>query len=326
MLLNDSLPSDVKESMRAFEVEYGANLDSKVTGLEEGLELVRQGTGKHIRPIILMLTAASLGRLDERVVDGAIFLELLHVATLVHDDVVDESMKRRGRPSVNAFLDNHRAVLVGDYILSLAITKAVDAGDLRILRVLAEIGQGLAEGEFRQMSAARNGFPTEEEYFDIIRAKTASLMAACCKIGAILAGIKDIDVVRSLGAAGEALGMAFQIKDDIFDYTGNDAQIGKPVGNDLREHKVTLPLLYALKSDSEESLEMKRILNKESLESAEIDRLIDFARNEGGVDSASAKLDSFVHRAKELFRQYLPPNEYRDALLRVCDFVESRRS
>lgn len=324
MDLIQALPPSIQEALAAFDHEYSLALDSQVSGIAQGTSLVRQNNGKRIRPLLVLLVAAALGREGIEVVNGAVFVELLHVATLVHDDVVDESHMRRGNPSLNARLGNQKAVLIGDYILSVSISKAVETKDLRVMHALAGLGKELAEGEFRQMDASQKPYPTLDEYFAIIRSKTASLLSTCCAVGAILSQKADDETIEGLRVAGEYLGIAFQIKDDILDYTASKRVVGKPVGSDLREHKVTAPLLYALGKDTLESREMSALLSQEHLCDADIYRLIAYASEQGGVAAAETVAQEYVDGAKERILRYLPSNDYRDALLMLCDYAVNR--
>ncbi|MDO4771449.1 polyprenyl synthetase family protein [Porphyromonas sp.] len=323
-----SLPDSVHHSMESFEKEYYSSLSSSSEDMSRAVEILSSSAGKRMRPLLLILTAGCFGEIDKSVINGAVFVELLHVATLIHDDVIDESGMRRGNPALHTLIGSHKAVLMGDYVLATAMMKAAQTQNHDVVKALALLGRMLIEGEFLQMSAARKGFPTEEQYLDIINKKTASLMAMSVYIGASLIGVKDPQTLRMLSDATTKLGLAFQIKDDIFDYmSANDT--GKPTGNDLREHKVTLPLIYPLtkltkKDGYPRQKEMIEILDKEVLSQEEIQSLIDFAHREGGVAYAESRLKSLIEESKTLFDDALPECEYKKALLTLCDYVGSR--
>lgn len=241
--------------------------------------------GKQIRPVLVILTAKMFGGVNERVISAAAAVEMLHNASLIHDDVVDESKMRRGRPTLNSIWDNHIAVLTGDFFVSSALQQAISTADIRIVASLAELGRLLSLGEIDQIYNARYHCLDEDAYFRVISSKTASLFVSCVEMGAYAVGAPE----SSLGPVrryAELLGLCFQIKDDIFDYF-SDPRIGKPTGNDLREGKITLPLLYALRRDDlEEHAAMNELASREELTPEEIDTLIAYARRTGGIDYA----------------------------------------
>lgn len=325
MSFYSSLPDSVHRSLELFEKEYYASLTSASAEIRNAVEILSKSAGKRMRPMMLILTAGCLGEVDARVINGAVFVELLHVATLIHDDVIDESGLRRGHPALHTLIGSHKAVLMGDYVLATAMMKAAETKNHDVINALALLGRMLIEGEFLQMNAARKGFPTEEAYYDIINKKTASLMAMSVYIGASLVGLKDPIKLHALSEATTKLGIAFQIKDDIFDYI-SDETIGKPIGNDLREHKVTLPLIHALTKDGDiaDRQEMIDILDHEELSSSQIRTLIDYVIREGGVAYAETKMQSLIDESKALFDAHLPDCEYKSALMSLCDYVGSR--
>ena len=241
--------------------------------------------GKMLRPIITLLSAKFFGGINEKALQGAAALEMLHNASLIHDDVIDEATERRGLPTINNVWSNHVAVLVGDFFVTGALRCGVATGDGRILSALADMGRDLSLGEIDQVDIARNHNIDEATYMDIIRAKTASLFECCAVVGGY-ANNAPQTVIDELRRYARLLGICFQIKDDTFDYY-NDPIIGKPTGNDLREGKVTLPLIYALRRDDmPERDAMLAIVNKETLSSEDIDLLIDYAKRAGGIEYA----------------------------------------
>jgi octaprenyl-diphosphate synthase len=258
--------------------------------------------GKHIRPILVFLAAKACGKITPATFHGAVTVELLHMATLIHDDVVDESMMRRSQPSVNAVFDNRRAVLVGDYFLSSALRESIKTRDFEIIEIIAELGLQLTEGELNQYAIANELLIDETEYFRVIDKKTASLFQACTKIGAITAGA-DRNTIGKFEQFGKYLGICFQIRDDIFDYYNVD--VGKPTGSDIREGKITLPLIYALDHAPENiSNEMLQIIKNQDYSLQNIDRLLSFAKENGGIDYAYFKIDEYLSKAKELVADF----------------------
>lgn len=281
--------------------------------------------GKQIRPILVILSAQLLG--DEHVSDSTIAaaaaIEMLHNATLIHDDVVDDTDRRRGVPTINAVWDNHVAVLVGDFFVSTSLGCALRAGDVRVIEVISRLGRTLSLGEINQIDKARLHDLNEESYFDIIDDKTASLFEGCVCMGGYTAGADDSRISR-LREFARLFGLCFQIRDDIFDYFADPA-IGKPTGNDLREGKVTLPLLYALsRPELPETAEMRALVCRDILSGDDIDRLISFARCAGGIDYAYSTMDTLRDRAAEILSTF-PPSASRDAFSRLLDYVIARQ-
>lgn len=281
--------------------------------------------GKQIRPIIVLLSAGMFGEVTPRVIAGAAAVELLHNSSLIHDDVVDESRMRRGVPSINSVWDNHIAVLVGDFFVSVALQEAISTGDIRIVETLSNLGKLLSLGELDQIYNARYHTLTEDAYFEIISRKTASLFVACARVGCFAIGVDD-ERMDTLSSFAHLLGLAFQIKDDIFDYMASDKQIGKPVGNDLREGKITLPLLYAITmADAPLKEQMAELSRKETLTDEEIQALTDYAIAAGGIDYAYAKMESLRKEAAEIMAT-LPPSEYTRDFMALFDYIIERCS
>ncbi|MDR3250462.1 MAG: polyprenyl synthetase family protein, partial [Tannerella sp.] len=229
-----------------FKRDFSNTLECENPLLKSAIEHVLRTNGKHVRPLLLLLSAKAFGNVTEITQKAALIFEILHTASLIHDDVVDETKQRRGVPSLNAIFDNRIAVLTGDYILAIAILKATEAGSLALIRIIAEVCRELSEGELTQLDNADKYSIDEDEYFVMIRKKTAALISACAEMGAISAGA-SADIAAKFRIFGEYLGYCFQIKDDIFDYY-DDKNIGKPTKNDILEGKITLPLIYALKT------------------------------------------------------------------------------
>ena len=278
--------------------------------------------GKKIRPILLLLAAKSAGEINNVTYNAAITLELLHTASLIHDDVVDESALRRGRPSLNAVYDNKAAVLAGDYYLSTALMKSVLTGNIDIISIVSDLGRRLAEGELDQLFLVKEVIIDEAEYFEVIRKKTASLLAAAMKVGAISVGAPTSEVDK-FTRLGEIIGVIFQMRDDIFDYYTN--AVGKPTGNDIREGKVTLPLLHALDIASEEERNAcMNIITNANFTAENIDKLIQFAIEKGGIDYTYQKMEERKEEAVKLI-ETIEKEDIRAALHSVLDYIIERR-
>lgn len=279
--------------------------------------------GKLIRPIIVMLTARLFGNINSRVLAAAASVELLHNASLIHDDIVDQSTTRRGFPTINAVWDNHIAVLVGDFFVSSSMQQAISTGDVRIIDALCHLGKLLSLGELDQIYNARYHTLTEESYYQIINYKTASLFVACAQMGCYASGVDD-ERLGALSKYAELLGMCFQIRDDIFDYYNDERQIGKPTGNDLREGKITLPLLHVLLSEKDE--EMIKLSRSEELSDTDIATLVDYAHRKGGIDYAYNKMKQMRDEAVEILNTSFPDNDGKTQLIELFDYVINRRS
>lgn len=290
--------------------------------MNEVINTYLESKGKQIRPILVLLCAKLFGPVPREAIDAAASLELLHNASLIHDDVVDESQKRRGLPTINHLYDNRIAVLTGDYFVSCALACSVRTNQMAIIASLGVLGRELARGEIDQLSNAREHRLDEDAYFEVIRRKTASLFYACMQVGALAAGACEADVER-LGQFGEKLGLCFQIKDDIFDYF-EDKVIGKPTGNDLREGKLTLPLIHAItQGKGEENERMRALLNEEHLSAESVHTLIEYAKREGGIDYAYETMKRIRNEAVALLEGF-PPSETVDVLISILDYTIER--
>ncbi|MFT5737380.1 MAG: octaprenyl-diphosphate synthase [Maribacter sp.] len=309
--------------MELFESKFRESMTSKVALLNRITHYIVNRKGKQMRPMFVFLTAKLLndGAVNERTYRGAAVIELIHTATLVHDDVVDESNKRRGFFSINALWKNKIAVLVGDYLLSKGLLLSIDNSDFDLLRIISVAVREMSEGELLQIEKARRLDITEAVYYDIIRQKTATLIAACCGLGAC--SVKpETDDVETFRKFGELCGMAFQIKDDLFDY-GNQ-RIGKPTGIDIKEQKMTLPLIYVLNhcSKKEKSWVINSIKNHNK-DKTRVKEVISFVKNKGGLEYAVAKMLSYRDEALGLLKSY-PESEYRSALELMVNYVVER--
>lgn len=281
--------------------------------------------GKQIRPIMVLLSARLLGEVNDKVLDGAVAVELLHNASLIHDDVVDDTKIRRGAATINGMWDNHLAVLVGDFFLSNALLEGVATGDIRMVESIAALGRLLSIGELDEIYNARYNALDEKTYFEIIFRKTASLFVSCVEVGAYGAG-STATQLEALREFARLLGLCFQIKDDIFDYF-SDEKIGKPTGNDIREGKITLPLIHALsKADHPRHAEMLALARVDVHTADQVGSLIAFAIAEGGIDYAYATMNGLRARAVEILENEFPASAERDALVALFDFIINREN
>ena len=306
-----------------FKALFDGSLSSSNALLDSVITYIRQRNGKMMRPILVLLTARLLaGKVCPATLHAAVSLELLHTASLVHDDVVDESTERRGQLSVNAEFNNKVAVLTGDYLLATALVHAERTNNHDIIRVVSALGQDLAEGELLQLSNVSNLSFSEEVYFDVIRKKTAALFSACTKAAAFSVGAGE-DQVEFARLLGEYIGICFQIRDDIFDYS-DSKEIGKPTGNDMMEGKLTLPVLYVLNKTADETAQAIAVKVKKGTASAdEIARLVELTKQNGGIEYADRVMEEYKQRAVALLEP-LPDLEVRSALLAYLDYVVGR--
>ena len=308
--------------MEDFKRLFGESLSSSNLLLQQVIAHIRQKNGKMMRPMLVLLAAKLLDEVKPATLHAAASLELLHTASLVHDDVVDDSTERRGQLSVNALFNNKVAVLAGDYLLATALVQAGLTRSLGIVDLISALGRELAEGELLQLSNVRNEKFSEEVYFEVIHKKTAALFAACTKAGALSVGA-DAEKTEFLRRFGEYIGLCFQIRDDIFDYY-ESKEIGKPTGNDMLEGKLTLPVLYALNSTCDEEASALAVRVKAGKATAdEIARLITFTKQHGGIEYAIQKMDNYRDKALELL-SFAPANDVTDALAAYINYVVER--
>lgn len=299
-------------------------LDSPNTLMNSVIHHYLEKKGKQIRPILVLLSARLLGEVNDKVVGGATAVELLHNASLIHDDVVDDTVTRRGSATINGLWDNHLAVLVGDFFLSNALLQGADTNDIRIIHSISNLGRLLSIGELDEIYNARYNALDEPTYLNIIYRKTASLFVSCVEVGAYGVDVDD-DRLDTLREYARLLGLCFQIKDDIFDYF-SDEKIGKPTGNDLREGKVTLPLIHALEDTTHpRHHEMVALARKDSLSTEEVATLIDFAIAGGGIEYASATMRSMRDEAVALLSRF-PQSDITDALTALLDYIIDREN
>ncbi|MBE6281106.1 MAG: polyprenyl synthetase family protein [Bacteroides sp.] len=322
MLKMQEIIRPIEQEFEVFKELFDASLQSTNPLLKEVITYIKQRRGKLMRPILVLLTARAFGEIGTSTYHAASSLELLHTASLVHDDVVDESDKRRGQKSVNAVYDNKVSVLVGDYLLSTSLKEASLTGNIKIVNAISKLGQDLSEGEIVQLSTISDSVFSEEIYFEVIRKKTAALFATSAELGACSVDSTD-EMVKIACLLGELIGIAFQIKDDIFDYYTSDT-LGKPTGNDMREGKLTLPALYVLNAFEDD--EMKKVaLRIRSLEAAptEIDGFIQYVKEKGGIDYAHKVMMDYRNKALALLPSTVP-SEIKDSLTAYIDYVINR--
>ena len=314
----------IQKEMDLFEEKFRESMLSKVPLLNRITYYIIRRKGKQMRPMFVFLVAkmVSNGGFDERTYRGAAVVELIHTATLVHDDVVDDSNRRRGFFSVNALWKNKIAVLVGDYLLSKGLLLSIDNEDFDLLKLISIAVREMSEGELLQIEKARKLDITEDVYFEIIRKKTATLIAACCGIGACSVGCSK-DSVQQMRKFGEYIGIAFQIKDDLFDYT--EAKIGKPTGIDIKEQKMTLPLIYTLNNCSKkEKAWLINSIKKHNKDKKRVKEVIAFVKENGGIEYTQNKMEDFKNRALSILNNY-PDSEYKTSLRTMIDYVVERK-
>ena len=314
----------IETDLNHFVELFNASLTHTDGLLGSALSHIRQRGGKRMRPMLMMLTARNYGQVSDVTQNAAVGLELLHTASLVHDDVVDESSERRGQASVNASYDNKVAVLVGDYLLSTALLRVSLTDNQKIIQLLAELGRTLAAGEILQLSNIQNQDFSEDVYYQIINNKTAALFEACSKIGALSAGASDEDVAEA-AKFGQNIGMIFQIRDDIFDYF-DSKEIGKPTGNDMAEGKLTLPVIYALnRTQMECMMNLARKVKAGTVNADEIAVLVEFTKQQGGIAYAEQKMDEIADSCRAYIENSVKEKAVKDALTAYLEYVIQRK-
>jgi len=312
----------IASEMADFEKKFRSFMKSKVTLLDHITSYIVKRKGKQMRPMFVFLTAGVSGGITEASYRGAALIELLHTATLVHDDVVDDANYRRGFFSVNALWKNKIAVLVGDYLLSRGLLLSVDNGDFDLLKIVSNAVREMSEGELLQIAKARKLDITEEVYYTIIRQKTASLIASCCAVGAATAGNDDAGIEK-MKNFGEKIGMAFQIKDDLFDY-GED-EVGKPVGIDIKEKKMTLPLIYALNNASwTQKKKIIYLIRNKNEDKRAVGEVIAFVKSSGGLEYAEGVMKNYYEEALSILSTF-PESDYKTSLEALVKYTIDRK-
>ena len=318
-----AIKTPIINELNEFVTLFNQSLQHTDGTLSQVLDHIRQRGGKRMRPILTLLMAKNFGEVSLVTQNAAVGLELLHTASLVHDDVVDESQERRGQASVNASYNNKVAVLVGDYILSTALLRVAYTSNDRIIQSLAELGRTLSKGEILQLNNFIEGGISEEVYYTVIQQKTASLFATCAEIGAISAHA-SADEIASATEFGNAVGMIFQIRDDIFDYY-DSKEIGKPTGNDMAEGKLTLPAIYALhQTNDAEMMKIAKKVKNHSVNTEEIAQLVAFSKAHGGIDYAVEKMNEYHQNAQVFIEKHVKSPEISVALKAYLDYVIQR--
>lgn len=326
MKITEQIKEPITHEMELFEKKFQEAMSSKVALLNRITHYIVNRKGKQMRPMFVFLTAKMLShdnQVNERTYRGASVIELIHTATLVHDDVVDDSNKRRGFFSINALWKNKIAVLVGDYLLSKGLLLSIDNNDFDLLKIISVAVREMSEGELLQIEKARRLDITEDIYYEIIRQKTATLIAACCSLGACSVVPEDKETVEKMRKFGELIGMAFQIKDDLFDYT--DDAIGKPTGIDIKEQKMTLPLIYALNNctKKEKSWVINSVKNHNK-DKKRVREVIQFVKDKNGLVYAEQKMFQFQQEALALIQNF-PSSPYKDSLELMVNYVIERK-
>lgn len=317
------IKAPISQELEIFEKKFRLSMKSSVPLLDTIMTYIVKRKGKQLRPMFVLLAARLFGAINDRTYRGAALVELLHTATLVHDDVVDESYKRRGMFSINALWKNKIAVLVGDYLLSKGLLLALKNKDHDLLEILSEAVEQMSEGELLQIEKARRLDISEEIYFDIISKKTASLIASCCGIGAA-SGSGDPTQVALLKEFGMKTGIAFQIKDDLFDYGTDD--IGKPTGIDIKEKKMTLPLIYALnQAERSEKRKIISIIKNNDNDTAQVSEVISFVKSKGGIEYANQTMRRILNEALELLNRITGKDAEKEDMRKLVQFVIDRK-
>lgn len=315
------IKAPIASEVDEFEKKFRASMKSNVLLLDKIMSYIVKRKGKQMRPMFVFLSAGTVGEISESTFRGASLIELLHTATLVHDDVVDDANYRRGFFSINALWKNKIAVLVGDYLYSRGLLLSVEHSEHDMLRIVSRAVKDMSEGELLQMEKARRLDITEEIYYEIVRQKTASLIASCCATGATSTRA-DTETIEKMRQFGEKVGMAFQIKDDLFDY--GTKEIGKPLGIDIKEKKLTLPLIYSLQHAGwGEKRKIINIVKNKSHKSNKVNEVIDFVKNSGGIDYAIKVMEQYKDEALQML-QLFPESDYKRSLGELVSFTISR--
>ncbi|MBO7200729.1 MAG: polyprenyl synthetase family protein [Bacteroidales bacterium] len=322
MALRYEIIKPIEDSLKEFNLQYEGLSDSGIKLLDTMVSHIGQTRGKQLRPILLLLISGAFNKTSDKAVRAALAIETLHITTLIHDDVVDESLLRRGKQTLNSIWGNKLAVLVGDYLYAKALNILVEIDDKEILKTISSVAQEMGEGELLQQENAREYNLTEDRYYEVIRKKTAVLFSACCKIGAI-AGNATEEEIKTMTLFGECLGIAFQIQDDILDYS-KELNTGKTYGNDIREQKITLPLILGLNNATEKQrAEIRDLYHKETITQQEVDNIIDTITELGGIAKAKETIDMYINKAYTLL-DCLPNNQYKQSLQLLIHDIATR--
>jgi octaprenyl-diphosphate synthase len=320
----DQIKQPIEEEIKEFEPRFRASMKSRVSLLDKIMHYIIKRKGKQMRPMFVFLSAKAFGETTESTYRAAAMIELLHTATLVHDDVVDDSNKRRGFFSINAIWKNKIAVLVGDYLLSKGLLLAVENEEFELLRIMSSSVKEMSEGELLQIEKARKLDITEKVYYEIIRQKTATLIASCCASGVNSVGMGK-EVIEKMRLFGEYTGIAFQIKDDLFDYGSDGETIGKPTGIDIKEKKMTLPLIFALNNaSSSDKRRITKIVKKYNEDKKKVKEVIQFVIETGGIEYAQRAMHSYKDKALAILKEF-EQNEANKALAALVIYTTERK-
>lgn len=322
MLKLNEIQKPIALELAQFEVKFKESMSSSVPLLDRITHYIVKRKGKQMRPMFVFFSAGMCGGINESTYRGAALVELLHTASLVHDDVVDNANERRGFFSVNALWKNKIAVLVGDFLLSKGLSLSIKNDDIDLLAIVTHAVEQMSEGELLQIEKARRMDIEESIYFEVIRQKTASLMASCCAVGAASARA-DNETIAEMTRFGEYVGIAFQIKDDLFDFGLDD--VGKPLGNDIKEKKLTLPLIYALQQTSKANKRyIINLVKNYNEDNAKVREVIDFVRNSGGMEYASTRMFEYQQKAFDILAKF-PQGEHRTGLEQLVKYTTERK-
>ncbi len=312
----------IKNELNELENRFKSIIETDVTLIKEIFNYIVASKGKRLRPMLLFLTCGLTGKPTAKAIDAAIIVELLHTATLIHDDVVDNSYLRRGNPSINSLWENKISVLIGDYLFASIFKNLVAMNDPRLIKIIAEVTTKMSQGELLQMEKANDFQINEETYLRLISLKTASLLAATCQIGALTAANSNGQHEKDLQKFGENLGIAFQIKDDLLDYYGSEENLGKPIGKDLIENIITLPVLHSLNQVNEHKREIIIASLKEN-NNGNAESIIEFVRRHGGIEYAEQKADFYIQQAMACLDSY-PDSPYKESLMILANYITAR--
>jgi len=319
----NKIQAPITKEMREFDPHFKKAMHTNIPLLSNIIDYMYRRKGKQLRPMLVFLSAKLTGSVSTASYTGASLIELLHTATLVHDDVVDESYQRRGFFSINALWKSKVAVLVGDFLFAKGLLVAIENGETDLLKIVSDAVREISEGELLQIQKSRKLNITEEDYFEIIRKKTATLIAACTAVGA-KSTKSDQETIDKMYNFGESLGIAFQIRDDIFDYEKSSV-IGKPTGNDIKEKKLTLPLIYALrKTDSANRKHIIKTISKHHKNRKKIEEIMQFVSENGGLEYANTKMNEYKTKAIKILNSF-PECEVRKALHELVEFTVNRK-
>jgi octaprenyl-diphosphate synthase len=320
----DKIREPIEKDLKELEIRFQSIIDTDVTLIKDVFNHIVSTKGKRLRPILLLLCSGLRGKPTEKSYQAAVIVELLHTATLIHDDVVDNSNFRRGAPSINSIWENKISVLIGDYLFAEVLHNITRLEDLRLIQIISNVTRQMSQGELLQMEKAKDFQIDEAIYFRLISNKTASLTAATCQLGAMTSTAPEPEHVENLRIFGESLGIAFQIKDDLLDFDGSEKKLGKPIRQDLLENIITLPVLYSLKkADRATREEMLSILGNGRKDQQET--IIKFVREAGGIDYADQQAEFYIEKAQNCLAQY-DDSSYKNSLILLSNFITARET